>query len=66
MKKCLPMRQLQPETRESLAIFQNANPIIRVFFSLYFDLLYQRGIKSNIFGDKNQKVSAYETATATA
>ena len=41
---CWPMRQIQPETGESLLFFQNTNPIIFVLFiSLFFDLLYQRG-----------------------
>ena len=40
---CWPMRQIQTETGESLAIFQNTNPIVFVMFiSLFFDLLYQR------------------------
>ena len=39
------MRQIQPETRESL-FFQNNNPIVFVMFiSLFFDVLYQRGHK---------------------
>ena len=41
---CRPIRQIHPETGESLAFFQNTNPIIFVtFISLFFDLLYQRG-----------------------
>ena len=41
---CRPIRQIQPETGESLALFQNTNPIIFfTFISLLFDLLYQRG-----------------------
>ena len=50
MKKCWPMRQLRPETGESLAIFQNTNPIVFVtLISLFFDLLYQRGHQRKIF-----------------
>ena len=38
------MRQIQAETGESLAIFQNTNAIVFVILiSLFFDLLYQRG-----------------------
>ena len=38
------MRQINPETGESIVFFQNTNPIIFVtFVSLFFDLLYQRG-----------------------
>ena len=38
------MRQIQPETGESLTIFQNTNPIVFVMFlSLSFDLLNQIG-----------------------
>ena len=59
------MRQLRPETGESLAIFQNTDPI--VFFFVYFsifDLLYQRGYQRQYFWTLNIKVLAYEAATA--
>ena len=51
MKKCWPMRQLQPETGESLAIFQNTDPIVFVLFiSLFLTYCIKEGIKGNIFG----------------
>ena len=51
MKKCWPMRQLRPETGESLAIFHNAEPIVSVFFiSLFLTYCIKEGIKGNIFG----------------
>ena len=38
------MRQIHPETEESLAMFQNTNPIVFVMFiSVFSQLLYQRG-----------------------
>ena len=59
------MRQLWPETGESLAIFQNTNPIIFVtFISLFFDLLYQREYQRQYFWTSHLKVLAYEAATA--
>ena len=59
------MRQLRPETGESLAIFQNNDPIVFVtFISLFFELLYQRGYQRQYFWTLNLKVLAYETATA--
>ena len=59
------MRQLQPETGEYLAIFQNTDPIVCVsFISLFFDLLHQREYQRQYFWRLNLKVSAYEAATA--
>ena len=50
-KRCLPMRQLWPETGECLATFQNTNTIVFVLFVfLIFDLLYQRGYQGIYFG----------------
>ena len=44
IQKWWPMRKLRPETGESLAIFQNTDPIVFVLFiSFIFDLLYKRG-----------------------
>ena len=45
------MRQLQPKTGESLAVFfQNTNTIVFVLFIfLLFDLLYQRGYQRQYF-----------------
>ena len=38
------MIQIQPETGESIAIFQKTNTIVFVtFISLFFDLMNQRG-----------------------
>ena len=53
---CWPMRQIQTETGESLAIFQNNNPIVFVMcISLLFDLLYQRGYQKLFFWRLNEK-----------
>ena len=58
------MRQLRPETGESLTIFQNTNPIIYVtFIYLFCDLLYQREYQRQYFWTCNLKVLAYEAAT---
>ena len=44
------MRQLRPETVESLAIFQNTDPIVFVFFiSLFLTYCIKEGIKGNIW-----------------
>ena len=45
------MRQLWPETVESLAIFQNTDPIVFVLF-IYLFLTYciKEGIELNMFG----------------
>ena len=44
---CWPLRQIQPETGESLVFFLNTDPVIFVtFISLFFDLSYQRGYQS--------------------
>ena len=64
MKKCWPMRQLRPETGESLAMFQNTNPIVLVFYLFIFELLYQRGYQRQYFWTLHLKVLAYEAATA--
>ena len=57
---------MQPQTGEFLAIFQDATSIVfAMFISLFFDLLYQRGYqKGKNFWRLNEKVSAYEAATA--
>ena len=46
------MRQLRPETGESLAFFfQNTDPIVfDLFISLYLNYCIKEGIKRNIFG----------------
>ena len=59
------MRQLRPETGESLAIFFKT--LIQLFlFCLFFhfDLLYQRGYQRQYFWTLNLEVLAYEAATA--
>ena len=44
------MRQLQPETGESLVIFQNTNPIVFVMIIyLLFDLFYKRVYQRKYF-----------------
>ena len=59
------MRQIRPETGESLAIFQDTDPIVFVtFISLFFDLLYQRGYQRQYFWTLHLKVLSYEAATA--
>ena len=65
MKNCWPMRQLRPETGESLAIFQNTdqNCICVVYFSIFY-LLYQRGYQRQYILTIYFKVLAYEAATA--
>ena len=41
-EKCRPIGQVQPETGESLVLFQKSNPILFVMYiSLFFDILYQ-------------------------
>ena len=58
MKQCWPMRQLRPETGESLVIFQNTDPIVFVLFiSLFFTYCIKEGIKGNIFGYKTYEAS---------
>ena len=59
------MRQLRPETGESLAIFSKhwSNCICFVYFSI-FDLLYQRGYQRQYFWTLNLKVLAYDAATS--
>ena len=48
---CRPIRQIQPETGESLVIFQNTDPIVFVLFiSLFLTYCIKEGIKGNIFG----------------
>ena len=50
MKQFWPMRQLRPETGESLVIFQNTDPIVFVLFiSLFLTYCIKEGIKINIF-----------------
>ena len=60
------MRQLRPETGESLAIFFKT--LIQLYFCFVyfsiFDLLYQRGYQRQYFWAFNLKVLAYEAATA--
>ena len=59
------MRQLRPETGESLAIFfQNTDPIVFFIYFSIFDLLYQRGYQRQYLWTLNLKVLAYEAATA--
>ena len=56
------MRQLRPETGESLALFQNTDPIVFVLFISYiFDLLYQRGYQRQYFWTLHLKVLAFGT-----
>ena len=64
-ENCWPMRQLRPETGESLAIFSKhwSNCICFVYFSI-FDSLYQIGYQRQYFWTLNLKVLAYEAATA--
>ena len=65
MKRFRPMRQLRPETGESLAIFIKI--LIQLYFFVYFsifDLLYQRGYQSQYFWTLNLKVLAYEADAA--
>ena len=64
MKKCRSMRQLRPETGESLANFQNTDPIVFFWIFLFFDLLYQRGYQRQYVWILNLKVLAYEADTA--
>ena len=57
MKKCWPMRQLQPETGESLEIFQNTDPIVFVLFiSIFLNYCIKEGIKGNILDIKFKSV----------
>ena len=59
------MWQLRPEIGESLAIFQNTDPIVFVLFIyLFFELLYQRGFRGQYFWTLNLEALAYEEATA--
>ena len=45
------MRQLLPETGDTLVIFQNTDPIIFVlFFSSFLTYRIKESIKGNIFG----------------
>ena len=51
IRKCWPMRQLRPETGESLSNFQNTDPILfLLIYSLFFTYCIKEGIKNNIFG----------------
>ena len=51
MGNCRSMRQIRPETGESLAIFQNTDPIIFVLFiSIFLTYCIKEVIKGNIFG----------------
>ena len=51
MKKCWPMRQIQPETGGSLVIFQNIDRIVFfLFISLFLTYCIKEGIKGNILG----------------
>ena len=45
------MRELRPETEESLAISQNTDPIVFVLFiSIFLTYCIKDGIKGNILG----------------
>ena len=53
------MRQLRPETGESLPIFQNTDPIVFVLFiSLFLTFFNQRGYQRQYFWTVNLKVLA--------
>ena len=57
--KCWSMRQLWSETEESLAMFQNIDPIVFVLFiSLFLTYCIKEGIKGKIFWTLNLKVLA--------
>ena len=58
------MRQLRPETGESLAIFFKTLIQFYYYYYYYFYLLYQRGYQRQYFGTLSLKVLAYEAATA--
>ena len=59
MTKCCSMRELWPEAEEYLAIFQNTDPIIFVWFiSLFLTYCFKEGIKGNTFCILNLKVFA--------
>ena len=59
------MRKIQPETGESLAIFQNTDLIVCVTLFLYsLTCFIKEVIKGKIFWRLNEKVTAYKTATA--
>ena len=62
-KKCWPIRQLQPETGESLEFFTTLIQLY-FFFNLFFTYCIKEGIKGNIFWTLHFKVLAYEAATA--
>ena len=54
---CWPMRQLRPETGESLAIFQNTDPIVfALFIYLFLTYCIKEGIKGNILDIKLKNV----------
>ena len=51
------MRQLRPEKGESLAIFQNTDPLVFVLFiSLFLTYCIKEGIKGNILDIKFKSV----------
>ena len=59
------MRQLRPETGESLAIcFKTLIQLYLFYLFSIFDLLYQRGYQRQYFCTLNLKVLAYEADTA--
>ena len=51
MKKFWPMRQIRPETEESLAIFQNTDPIVFVLFISLFSNTVSKRIPKEIYYD---------------
>ena len=51
-----PIRQIHPETGESLVFFQNTNPIIFVMLFIYYlNFCIKEGIKGNILDIKWKK-----------
>ena len=60
-KKWWPMRQLRPETGESLTIFQNTNKRLYVLCTNFFTYCIIKGIKVKKFSRWIEKVWAYET-----
>ena len=60
-KKCRSMRQLRPETGESLAVFQNTNKNLYVLCTNYFTYCIIKGVKVKKFRRWIKKVSAFDT-----
>ena len=59
--KCRSMRQLRPETGESLAIFQNTDKKLFVLCTNLFTYCIIKGIKVRKFWRWIEKVLAFET-----